>query len=60
MNRGLEPEERRGLMSQCIVSCRQFNSLFPSLTVPSLRVFKSDWMSLAYWMSEALGLLFGQ
>ena len=60
MNRGLEPEERRGLMSQCIVSCRQFNSLFPSLTVPSLRVFKSDWRSLAYWTSEALCLLLGQ
>lgn len=44
MNRGLKTEERRGLMSH-IVSCRQFNSLLPSLTVPRLRVFKS-WRQL--------------
>ncbi len=28
-----------------IVSCRQFNRLFPSLTVPRFRVFKS-WRQL--------------
>ena len=43
-----------------IVSCRQFNSLLPSLTVPRLRVFKSDWRSLAYWTSEALCWLLSQ
>ncbi len=47
-------------MSQCIVSCRQFNNLFSSLTFPSLGVFKSDWRSLAYWTSEALCLLLSQ
>ena len=44
INRGLKPEERRDLMSY-IVSCRQFNRLFPSLTVPRFRVFKS-WRQL--------------
>ena len=44
MNRGLKPEERRGLMSH-IVSCLQFNSLFLSLMVPRFRVFKS-WRQL--------------
>ena len=47
MNRDLEPEGRRGLMSPCIVSCRQFNDLFPSLTVLRFEVFKNDWRLLA-------------
>ena len=47
MNWGLEPEGRRGLMNQCIMSCRQFNDLFPSLRVPRFEVFKNYWRLLA-------------
>ena len=47
MNWGLEPEGRRGLMSKCIMSCRQFNDLFPSLRVPRFEVFKNYWRLLA-------------
>ena len=60
MNRGLKPEERRGLMSSCIVAVDNLMPSFLYLQFFALRYLRTIGGCLLIGMTEALCLLLGQ